>query len=111
MALLVWVSQSLVLGVGFGMIGDWVLLGVGPRHSWLRPWSVVLPVGLPFCPSGVSGGPAALLAEGCWVFWVFLCSVRFWCGRCSRFCVLCVFVGLVLVAAVVVCVVCARVCV
>ena len=34
-----------------------------------------------------------------------------WCGRCSRFDVLCAFVGLVLVAAVLVCVVCAWVCV
>ena len=73
---------------------------------------MVLLVGLPFCPSGVSGGPAALLAEGCWVLvlWFFLCCVRLWCGRCSRFGVLCLFVGLLLVAAVVVCVVCARVC-
>ena len=37
-------------------------------------------VGLPLCPSGVSGGPAAPLAEGCWVLvlWVFLCCVH--CG-------------------------------
>ena len=61
----------------------------------------------------VSCGPAALLAEGCWVLvlLVFLCCVRLWCGWCSRFGMLCVFVGLVLVAPVVVCVVCARVCV
>ena len=67
-------------------------------------------VGLPLCPSGVSGGPPAPLAEGCWVLvlWVFLCSVRLWCGRCSRFGVLCAFVGLVLVTAVAVCVVRAR---
>ena len=109
---LVWVSQLLVLGVGLGVVGHWVLLGVGARHSWLRAWWVLL-VGLPLCPSGVSGGPAAPLAEGCWVLvlWVFLCCVRLWCGRCSRFGVLCVFVVLVLVAAVVVYVVCARMCV
>ena len=112
-AVLVWVSQSLVLAVVLGVVGRWVLLGVGPRHCLLRAWWVVLLVGLPFCPSGVSGGPAALLAEGCWVLVlsVFLCCVRLWCGRCSRFGVLCVFVELVLVAVVVVCVVRARVCV
>ena len=97
------------LGVGLGVVGCWVLLGVGARHSWLRAWWVVL-VGLLLCPSGVSGGPAAPLAEGCWVLvlWVFLCSVRLWCGRCSRFGVLSAFVGLVLVTAVALCVVCAR---
>ena len=110
-ALLVWVSHSLVFGVGLGVVGRWVLLGVGPRHSWLRAWWAALLVGLPFRPSAVSGDPAPLLAEGRWVFWVFVCCVCLWCGRCSRLCVLCVFVGLVLVAAVVVCVVCARLCV
>ena len=67
-------------------------------------------VGLPLCPSGISGGPAAPLAEGCWflVLWVFLCCVCLWCGWCSRFGVFCAFVGRVLVAAVAVCVVCAR---
>ena len=70
----------------------------------------MLLVGLPLCPSRVSGGPAASLAEGCWalVLWVLLCCVRLWCGWCLRFDVLCAFVGLVLVAAVAVCVVCAR---
>ena len=112
-AVLVWVSPLLVLGVGLGVVGCWVLLGVGARHSWLRAWWVVL-VGPPLCPSGVSGGPAAPLAEGCWVLvlWVFLCCVHLWCGRCSRFGVLCAFVGHVLVAPVAVCVVCVggRVC-
>ena len=108
-AVLVWVSQLPVLGVGLGVVGRLVLLGVGARHSLLRASCVVL-IGLPLCPSGVSGGPAAPLAEGCWVLvlWVFLCCVRLWCGRCWRFGVLCAFVGLVLVAAVAVCVVCAR---
>ena len=109
-ALLYWVSQSLVLGVGLGVVGHWVLLDVGPRNSWLSAWWVALLVGLPVHPSGVSGGPSPLLAEGCWVLWGFLCCVPLCCGRCSRFCVLCVFVGLVWVAAVVVCVLCARVC-
>ena len=99
----------LVLGVGSGVVGRWLLLGVGARHSWLRAWWVVV-VGLPLCPSGTSGSPAALVAEGCWVLvlWVFLCCVRLWCARCSRFGLLCAFVGLMLVAAVAVCVVCAR---
>ena len=106
-AVLVWVLQLLVLGVGLGVVGRWVLLGVGARHSWLRASWVVL-VGLPLCPSGVSGGPAAPLAERCWVLvlWVFLCCVRLWCGRCSRFGVLRAIVGLVLVAAVALCVLC-----
>ena len=33
MAVQVWVSQFLVLGLG---VVDWVLLGVGARHPWLR---------------------------------------------------------------------------
>ena len=53
-ALLVWVLQSLVLGLGLGVVGCWVLLGLGPCHSWLRGWWVALLVGLPVCPSGVS---------------------------------------------------------
>ena len=110
-AVLVWVPQLLVLGVGLGVVGRWVLLGVGARLSWLRARWVLL-VGLPLCPSGVSGGPAASLAESCWalVLWFLLCGVRLWCGPCSRFGVLCAFVGLVLVVAVAVCVVCARGC-
>ena len=105
-------SQLLVLGVGSGVVGRWVLLGVGACHSWLRAWWVLL-VCLFLCPSGVSGGPGASLAEGCWahVLWVFLCCVRLWCGQCSRFGVLCAFVGLVLPGAVAVRVVCARGCV
>ena len=72
---------------------------------------MALLVGLPVRPSGVSGGPSPLLAEGCWVLWGLLCCVRLWCRRCWRFCVLCVFVAFVLLAGVVVCVVCARGCV
>ena len=37
---LVWVSQLLVLGVSLGVVGRWVLLGAGARHSWLRAWWV-----------------------------------------------------------------------
>ena len=44
-ALLLWVLQSLVLGVGLGVVGRWVLLGAGPCHSWLRAWCVALLVG------------------------------------------------------------------
>ena len=105
-------------GVGVAVTGPGCAFGrgrslgvavYGRSPSWLKAWWVVL-VGLPLCPSGVSGGPAAPLAEGCWVLvlWVFLCCVRFWCGRCSRFGVLCAFVGLVLVAGVAVSIVCAR---
>ena len=34
-AVQVWVSQFLVLGLG---VVGWVLLGVGARHSWLSAW-------------------------------------------------------------------------
>ena len=34
-AVQVWVSQLLVLGLG---VVGWVLLGVGARQSWLRAW-------------------------------------------------------------------------
>ena len=34
-AVQVWVSQLLVLGLG---VVGWVLLGVGARHFWLRAW-------------------------------------------------------------------------
>ena len=80
-AVLVWVSQLLVLGVGSGVVGRWLLLGVGARQSWLRAWWVVL-VDLPLCPSGVSGGPAAPLVEGCWVLvlCIFPCCVCLWCS-------------------------------
>ena len=109
-ALLVWVSQSVVLGVGLGVVGRWVLLGVGPRHSWLRAWWAVLLVGLPFRPSGASGGPAPLLVEGVGFFGfscvvcvcgaggarTFVCCVclwgpcwwrPWWCVLCARGCV------------------------
>ena len=108
-ALLVWVPQSLVLAVGLVVFGRWLLLG--PRHSSLRAWWGALLIGLPVCPSGVFRGPSPLLAEGFWVLWGFLCCVRFWCRQCSRLCVFCVFVALVLVAGVVLCGVCAQVCV
>ena len=38
-AVQVWVSQLLVLGLG---VVGWLLLGVGARHSWLRAWWVAL---------------------------------------------------------------------
>ena len=75
--LLVWVLQSLVLGLGLGVVGSWVLLGVGPRHSCLRARWVALLVGLPVRPSGVSGGLSPLVAEGPGRrFLSFLCGVR-----------------------------------
>ena len=59
-ALMVMVLQSMVLGVALGVVGRWLLLGVGPCHSWLRAWWVALLVSLPVYPSGISGIAAAL---------------------------------------------------
>ena len=100
-----------VTGPGCGFGHGWSL-GVAGRGG--SPLLVEGFLGLPLCPSGVSGGPSTPLAGGCWVLVlpVFVCCVRFWCGRCSRVGVWCAFVGQVSVAAVAVCVVCAcgRVC-
>ena len=105
------------LGVGGGAGVGVVVSGPGFGRGWLgvagcgrSPLLAEGLVGPPLCPSGVSGGPAAPLAGGCWVLflWVFVCCVRLWCGRCSRFGVWCAFVGLVSVAVVAVCVVCMR---
>ena len=105
------------LGVGGGAGVCVAVTGPGFGRGWLgvagcgrSPLLAEGLVALPLCPSGVSGGPAAPLAGGCWVLvlWVFLCCVRLWCGRCSLFRVWCAFVGLVLVAAVAVCVPCMR---
>ena len=71
-------------------------------------------VGPPLCPSGVSGGPAAPLAGGCWVLvlWVcvccvcgagcacaLVCGVRLWgsCGWRLWWCVLCACAGVCVV--------------
>ena len=45
-------------------------------------------VGPPLCPSGVSVGPAAPLAGGCWVlvFWVCVCCVCGAGGACALVC-------------------------
>ena len=45
-------------------------------------------VGPPLCPSGISGGPAACLAGGCWVlvFWVCVCCVCGAGGACALVC-------------------------
>ena len=96
-----------VTGPGCGFGRGWSLGVAGRGRSPLLAEGLV---GLPLCPSGVSGGPAAPLAGGCWVLVlrVLVCCVRLWCGRCSRFGVWCAFVGLVSVAAVAVCVMCAR---
>ena len=105
------------LGIGGGAGVGVAVTGPGFGRGWLgvagcgrSPLLAEGLVGLPLCPSGVSGGPAAPLAGGWWVIvlWVFVCCVRLWCERCSRFGVLCAFVGLVSVAAVAMCVVCAR---
>ena len=109
------------LGFGGGAGVGVVVSRPGFRRGWLSvagygrsPLLAEGLVGPPLCPSGVSGGPAAPLAGGCWVliFWVFVCCVGLWCGRCSRFGVWCAYVGLVSVAVVAVCVVCmqGRVC-
>ena len=58
------VLQSRVLGVDLGLVGRWLVLGVGPRHSWLRPWWVALLAGLAVCRSGVSGVVLALPPPG-----------------------------------------------
>ena len=105
------------LGVGGGAGVGVVVSGPGFGRGWLgvagcgrSPLLAQGLVGPPLCPSGVSGGPAAPLAGGCWVLvlWVFVCCVRLWCWRCSRFGVWCAFVGLLSVAVVAVCVVCMR---
>ena len=36
------VLQSMVLGVGLGVVGRWLALGAGPRRSWLSAWWVAL---------------------------------------------------------------------
>ena len=110
-----------VVASGFGVDGGAgvgvAVTGPGFRRDWFgvagsgrSPLLAEGLPGLPLCPSGVSGGPAAPLAGGCWVLvlLVFVCCVRLWCGRCSRFGVWCAFVGLVSEAAVAVCVVCMR---
>ena len=50
-AVQVWVSQLLVLGLG---VVGWVLLGVGARHSWLRACWVAL---------------VAFVRQPCWRLW------------------------------------------
>ena len=60
MTLMARVLQLLVLHLGLGVVGCWLVLGLGPLHSLLRAWWVALLVGLPVCPSGVSGVGAAL---------------------------------------------------
>ena len=93
-AVLVWVSQFLVLGLG---VVGWVLLGVVARHSWLRAWWVHLCVLAVFLAAlqlpwrGVAG-----------FFFVGFSCVACVCGAGG---VWCAFVGLVSVAAVAVCVV------
>ena len=39
------VLQSMVLGVGLGLVGCWLVLGVGPCHSGLGAWWVAWLVG------------------------------------------------------------------
>ena len=102
-AVLVWVSQLVVLG--FGVLG-WVLLGVGARHSWLRAWWVypcVLPVFLAALQlpwRGVAGflsfGFSCVVCVcGAGGARALVCHVRLW-GSCRRRlwrCVLCARMG------------------
>ena len=53
-AVQVWVSQLLVLGLG---VVGWVLLGVGARDSWLRAWWVCLPAVLASLVTSMVGVP------------------------------------------------------
>ena len=72
-----------VTGPRCGLARGWSLGIAGFRRSPLLAKGLVgAAVGLALCPSDVSAGPAALLAEGCWalVLWVFLCCVPLWCG-------------------------------
>ena len=39
------VLQSKIKAVGLGVVGGWLVLGVGPRHSRQRAWWVMLLVG------------------------------------------------------------------
>ena len=105
------------LGVGDGADVAVVVPGPGFGRGWLgvagcgrSPLLAEGLVGPPLCPSGVSGGPAAPLAGGCWVLvlWDFVgcvcgagracalvCGVRLW-GLCRRrlwWCVLCACAG------------------
>ena len=94
------------LGVGGGAGVGVVVPGPGVGRLPLLAEGLLGP---PLCPSGVSGGPAAPLAGGCWVLVFFgLRVLRLWCGRRLRFGVWRAFVGLVSVAVVGVCVVCMR---
>ena len=104
-AVLVWVSQCLVLGLGVAVR---VLLGVAVRHSWLRAWWVHLCVLAVFLAALQPPWRGGLLGSCC----LGLCVLRLWCGRRLRFGVWCAFVGLVSVTVVGVCVVCmlGRVC-
>ena len=86
-AVLVWVLQLLVLGLG---VVSWVLLCVGARHSWLRAWWVfpcVLAVFLAalqlpwrgvagFLFFGFSGVACVCGAGGARAL---MCGVRLWC--------------------------------
>ena len=92
------------LGVGGGAGVGVAVTGPGFGRGWLgvagcerSPLLAEGLVGLPSCPSGVSGGPAAPLAGGCWVLllWIFVWCVRLW-GSCRwRLwrCVLCACAG------------------
>ena len=53
-AVQVWVSQLLVLGLG---VVGWVLLAVCARHSWLRAWWRLFPAMLAYLVTPMAGVP------------------------------------------------------
>ena len=83
------------LGVGGGAAVGVVVPGPGFGRGWLgvagcgrSPPLAESLMGPRLCPRGVSGGPAAPLAGGCWVLvlWVFVCCVCGAGGACLLVC-------------------------
>ena len=102
-AVLVWVSQFLVLRLG---VVGWVLLGVGARYSWLRAWWVHLCVLVVFLAAlqlpwrGVAGllffGLSCIASVfGAGGARALVCGVRLWGSFRWRLwrCVLCACAG------------------
>ena len=78
-------------GAGVGVVVPGPGVGRGPLGVAGCGRSALLAEGLvrpPLCLSGVSGGPAAPLAGGCWVldFWVCVCCVCGAGGACALVC-------------------------
>ena len=88
------------LGVGGGAGVGVVVPGPGFGRGWLGvAWCGRSPllaeglVGPRLCPSGLSGGSAAPLADGCWVLvlWVCVCCVCGAGGACALVCGVCLW--------------------